>query len=63
MWSLRTKMDGTQGEAPFNEGLLCAQVFHRCYFYQQRNCQAGIYISATFPSTLMLLYLGPCTPA
>lgn len=56
-------MDGTQGEAPFNEGLLCAQVFHRCYFYQQRNCQAGIYISATFPSTLMLLYLGPCTPA
>ena len=31
--------------------------------HQQRNCQAGIYISATFPSTLMLLYLGPCTPA
>ena len=26
-------MEGRQQEASFNEGLLCAQLFHRCYVY------------------------------
>ena len=54
-------MEGVQGEASFNEGLLCAHMFHRCYLHPptkellsrgSRQCHLPLHPHAPSPRSL-----------